>query len=136
MAEHSDPEMSEVAGGNLLTKYQNWMKNHIRTSCKLCSDENCCQFEAPILKLSSFCRQNLVQVSKHQMHLKAIGTDFHPFSSSSLLKFMTFYLNIRQKLSKSFHMNMPSVQLSLLERICKICVASDVNVKEATPTLA
>uniref|UniRef100_A0A0B7BG25 C2H2-type domain-containing protein n=1 Tax=Arion vulgaris TaxID=1028688 RepID=A0A0B7BG25_9EUPU len=147
VAEYIVPEVSELETESLLTKDQDWYKNHVRTSQYFlqivkCHNENCCQ---PIRSsyfdiVADRFLPPPIPVCQTTGGLKAPDA-----SESDLHRFPSLFFNQSLKLdnmlprsAKAFKilpydLYCPSIQSSLVERICKIChlyVASQVMLKK------
>ena len=147
VAEYIVPEVSELVSENLLTKDQDWYTNHVRTSQYFLQivkwhDENCCQ---PIR--SSYFEIvgdrfipppiPVCQTSRGLKAPNASQSDLHRFPSLFFNQSVKVD-NILPRSAKAFKilpydLYCPSVQSSLLERICKTChlyVASQVMLQK------
>ena len=147
VAEYIVPEVSELETESLLTKDQDWYKNHVRTSQYFlqivkCHNENCCQ---PIRSsyfdiVADRFLPPPIPVCQTTGGLKAPDA-----SESDLHRFPSLFFNQSLKLdnmlprsAKAFKilpydLYCPSIQSSLVARICKIChlyVASQVMLKK------
>ncbi|BFZ05261.1 hypothetical protein BsWGS_08300 [Bradybaena similaris] len=147
VAEYIMPEVSELEAENLLTKDQDWCSNHVRTSQYFlqivkCHNVNCCQpIRSSYFEIihDRFFRPPIpvCQTSEGLKAPDASESDLHRFPSLFFNQSMRVD-NMLPRSTKAFKilpydLFCPSIQLSLLERICKICnlyVASQVMLKK------